>query len=323
MNSSLRTLAALWLVFAASVGLPSPCMADNPVTARGQVELDRGVVKLSDLFNGVPEEIDRDIALAPPPGKQAIYDTNLLAKLADRYRLDWHVGEGIDHDTIVSDYSRITTDAITASLVDKIKEIEAKGSVSIAFDGRAPVVDLPAHQSTAFSLNNFDYDPGSKRFHTDLIAESGQGQISVPLSGHAILKIRVPTLTHWLDGGAIIGMTDIDWLEIPAERINDGVVTDATQLINRELRHPVSEGEILRTSDILPPRMVKRGSLISMKIQTAFMVVTAQGKALQDGTLGEVVRVLNTQSNRTIEGTVTGPDTVTVPTAQKLASAAH
>ena len=50
-----------------------------------------------------------------------------------------------------------------------------------------------------------------------------------------------------------------------------------------------------------------RGSLVTMKIETPFMTVTAQGKAQQDGAEGEIVRVINTQSNRVVEGTVTGP----------------
>ena len=57
-----------------------------------------------------------------------------------------------------------------------------------------------------------------------------------------------------------------------------------------------------------------------MKIETPFMVVTAQGRALQDGKLGDVVRVNNTQSNRMIEGLVTGGGIVVIQSGQRAAA---
>ena len=77
----------------------------------------------------------------------------------------------------------------------------------------------------------------------------------------------------------------------------------------------------VRERDVIPPRLVVRGTLVTMKIETPFMTVTAQGRALQDGKLGDVVRVINTQSNRTIEGTVEAAGVVRMPTAQKLLAA--
>jgi len=58
-----------------------------------------------------------------------------------------------------------------------------------------------------------------------------------------------------------------------------------------------------------------------MKIETPYITVTAQGKAQQDGAEGETVRVINTQSNRVVEGVVTGPGTIEIRTARKIASA--
>jgi flagella basal body P-ring formation protein FlgA len=57
-----------------------------------------------------------------------------------------------------------------------------------------------------------------------------------------------------------------------------------------------------------------------MKIETPLMSLSAQGKALQDGTQGETVRVMNTQSNRMVEGIVDGPGSVVIRTPEKLAA---
>jgi len=98
-------------------------------------------------------------------------------------------------------------------------------------------------------------------------------------------------------------------------------VTSADQLIGRELRHAISDGDVIHTNDVMPARLVARGSLVTLKIDTPYMQLTAQGRALQDGAEGDVVRVTNTQSSRMIEGIVTGPAEVTVRNGQKLALA--
>lgn len=60
---------------------------------------------------------------------------------------------------------------------------------------------------------------------------------------------------------------------------------------------------------------------MTMKIETPFILITAQGKAQQDGAEGETVRVINTQSNRMVEGVVVAPGVVEIRTAQKIALA--
>jgi len=50
------------------------------------------------------------------------------------------------------------------------------------------------------------------------------------------------------------------------------------------------------------------------------MTLTAQGKAEEDGSRGDVIRVRNLQSNKTIEATITGPDSVAVNLGPRLAA---
>jgi flagella basal body P-ring formation protein FlgA len=58
-----------------------------------------------------------------------------------------------------------------------------------------------------------------------------------------------------------------------------------------------------------------------MRIETPNILITAQGKAQQDGAEGETVRVINTQSNRLVEGIVVAPGVVEIRIAQKVALA--
>jgi len=321
MKTPVRLLIASWFIVGSSFSLPSHCIANTAVTLHPSQEINKAAVRLSDLFIGVPDEIDRDIAQAPLPGKQAVYDQNVLSKLADKYRLDWTPAVGVDHVTLTSACTRITNETIRHAVAQKIKDAGAKGDAEVSFDTKGFEIDLPPTQAPDFTLENFDYDAVAKRFHADMSVDTPQGPATVPLSGRVSLKRHLPVLARRLEAGTIIGAADIDWVDVGEDRVNDSVVTDAQQLIGRELRHATGEDELMHGNDVLPPRLVLRGSLITMKIETPMMVVTAQGKAAQDGALGETVRVINTQSNRMIEGTVIAPGTVAIPTAQKLAAA--
>lgn len=331
MNRTLRFLFALWIVVAGSTGSPQPCLAESddmtPVTLRNQTEVHRLIVRLSDVFDGIPAEADHDIAQAPAPGKQVTYDLNVLTRVANKYNLDWKPQSIADHVVIITACARITGDMISGAIVKKIKEINAangknsKSTADVVFDNHALEIDLPADRVPDFALNNFDYDPLSKHFHTDLVAQTASGPYSYPITGRITMKRSVPVLARRLEGGTLVGAADLDQIEIPEERLNEGVVSDASQLIGHELRRDTDGGELIHTHDIVPPRYITRGSLITLKIQTPYMTLTAQGKALQDGAQGDVVRVTNTQSNRMVEGTVEGPGVVRVQTAQRLAEA--
>jgi flagella basal body P-ring formation protein FlgA len=317
-----RSLLGLWLVVAGSAGSPTPCAANTAVTLQPEVEIKRYAVKLSDLFIGVPAEIDRDIAQAPPPCKPVVYDQQVLNKLADTYRLDWQPQGSSDHAVVTSSCARITNDMIRDAVVARLKQdgVAKERSFEITFDTRALEVDLPADQSPDFTLNNFAYDPASKHFRADLTAKTERGPYVLPITGHVAVKRSVPILAHRLEAGTTISENDLDWMQMPEERITADIISEASQLVGRELRRDTGEGEMLHSHDVTAPRLVLRGSLVTMKIETPFITVTAQGKSQQDGAQGDTVRVLNTQSNRVIEGVVTGPGIIEIHTAQKLAS---
>ena len=327
MTLNTRFYAMLWFILAGLIGSPQPCNANTLVTLKGETEVRRMAVRLSDVFNGVPAEIDRDIAQAPAPGKQITYDINTLTKVADRYRLDWQPQTLNDHAVITTACTHISTDAIRSAIIHKIKEastspIQKATEIEIAFDSRTLDVTLPADQAPDFVLNNFDYNEQGKRLHADLVASTAGGPYLVPLTGHIVIKRNIPVLARRLESGTMISASDIDWISLPIDRVNASIATEASQLVGHELRRDIDGGELIHSHDLIPPRFVTRGSLITMKIETPFMTVAAQGKALQDGGEGDVVRVINTQSNRMVEGTVTGAGTVTVHSfGQKLAAA--
>ena len=246
MSKTFHTLFVLWLIIACSIGSPQPCAADTLVTLRGEVQMKRTVVKLSDVFDGVPASVDADIAQAPAPGKQVTYDSTVLNRLAQKYHLSWEPQSTTDHVVLTSASTRITADIIREAVIKRVKEnnpLPKGGEVDVAFDNHTLQVDLPADRGNDFVLNNFDYDSTSKHFRTDLVADGAGGPFSVPVTGRIVLKRSVPTLAHRVEGGSTLSAADLDITVVPEDRINGAVVTDISQLVGRELRRDTDEGD--------------------------------------------------------------------------------
>ncbi len=295
--------------------------AEEIIVLKPASEVNSPSVKLSDVFSGVPVALDRAIATAPAPGKSVTYDVNVLKKLAVNNRLDWQPESLADRAVITRAATKISQDMIESAVLDKLKSEKLNGKIEIMFDNKALEINLPADRAPKFTLNNFDFDALNKRFRSELVAETGATPLVLPVTGRVVVKRDVPMLARRLERGMTIGESDIAWITVATDKLTNDVITDPSQLIGRELRHDLASGQPISARAIIPARLVTRGSLVTMKIQTPYMTVTAQGRALQDGAVGDVVRVTNTQSNRTVEGTVEGAGVIRIHTAQRLASA--
>jgi flagella basal body P-ring formation protein FlgA len=57
---------------------------------------------------------------------------------------------------------------------------------------------------------------------------------------------------------------------------------------------------------------VTKGNLVTIEMRNAGMSLSTQGKALEEGSLGDVIRVTNISSNKIIEAKVNGTNRVDV-----------
>lgn len=67
-----------------------------------------------------------------------------------------------------------------------------------------------------------------------------------------------------------------------------------------------------RASTVAGDLAVRRGETILLIYATSGLRVTARGRATTDGAVGDTVRVVNLQSNRTVDAEVTGTGAATV-----------
>ena len=77
-------------------------------------------------------------------------------------------------------------------------------------------------------------------------------------------------------------------------------------LENYEVVKTIKAGSVIRSLSLRPARLVKRGTKVQLKILAQGMLVTATVEALEDGHIGQQIKLLNNASGKTVTGVVTG-----------------
>jgi flagella basal body P-ring formation protein FlgA len=77
----------------------------------------------------------------------------------------------------------------------------------------------------------------------------------------------------------------------------------------------------LKIADLAKPDLVQRDQSVTLIYESTGLFLTIRGKALEGGTEGDVVSVMNLQSKRTVSGVVTGRGQVSISTPRLLPAA--
>ena len=123
-----------------------------------------------------------------------------------------------------------------------------------------------------------------------------------------VLRVVVPARD--IARGETIGEADLQYGTIPANTVFTGNVTQVDQLKGMEARRMLRANEIVRTDDVRHPVVVGKGTIVTMTFEAPGVTLTATGRAMSEGGVGDTVTVQNPASFRQISCTVTGPGAV-------------
>lgn len=95
--------------------------------------------------------------------------------------------------------------------------------------------------------------------------------------------------------------------KMDADKINRSHLHEATGLEGQELVRNLRAGEPIRTADMRAAILVKKGELVQLTVgKSGEFQISVRLEAMQDGRLGEQIKLRNTESGRILGGVVTG-----------------
>jgi flagella basal body P-ring formation protein FlgA len=288
--------------------------AASAATLRPHVVVHDDTVRLKDIFEGAGDKGDTALFRAPEPGQSVVLTGKWLRQAARAYDLDWQPRSGFDESRIESSSNLVGHDRIRAALHEALaKRVAPSKKFEVALDNPNLELHLPVRMPAEVTVRHLQYDRQGGRFSATLVAPDGRpGSAVVPIAGRVHELIEVPVLTRRIRAGDIIGKDDVALQLLRADVVGQNVLTSLDHLVGKSARHALLNGRPLNDADVQEPKLVDRGSIVTMTYRTEYLVMTAHGKARENGTAGDVVRVQNLNSGKTVEAIVTGPDTVTV-----------
>ncbi len=205
-------------------------------------------------------------------------------------------------------------EARVRALVEPRLDARYAGS-RFAIDIFRPVLPLtnPATVPTAIDVVDWRQDPRSGRFEARLLARLETGPRSrITVVGRAQELVPVPVARQAVARGTILTAELLEEAWLPVSRLREDTVLASEELIGRELRRSLRPGQPVRRGQIRWPRLVERGDVVTLVFDRPGLLLTALGRALEAGSRGQVIRLVNLDSERPLRGRVTGPRRVEI-----------
>jgi flagella basal body P-ring formation protein FlgA len=145
-----------------------------------------------------------------------------------------------------------------------------------------------------------------------LFVNVNTGQTNVPVnragpSAPALYKVLVSK--ELLKRGTVIKPEMFSYAEMPAAGMENQIISDTKLVKNMELVRDLTPNTPLRSYDVKAAVLVKRGQEVQVTAgEGQGFSITMRAEALQDGGLGEQIRLKNVDSGRSLSGVITGPN---------------
>ncbi|MGA7713561.1 MAG: flagellar basal body P-ring formation chaperone FlgA [Rhizomicrobium sp.] len=121
--------------------------------------------------------------------------------------------------------------------------------------------------------------------------------------------VRIVVPAHDIARGTVITSSDLAYQTV-GDNIMSGTVTSFSDLVGLETRRVLHMGESVRLEDVRHPIVVTKGSTVTMTFEAPGITLTAVGRALSEGGIGDMVTVQNATSFRQVSTVVIGPGQV-------------
>jgi flagella basal body P-ring formation protein FlgA len=317
----MRTLLASILLAATSAA--SAQVRDDVIATpvlRARVAVADNVVRIGDVIDNAGASAQIAIYRAPDLGTTGSLPTaQVLAALRA------HQVIGVD----TRDLREISVTRLARIFEAKDIELEVAralehknglgdaANLRLTLDGDAREIRLEASNSGALHPASVRFDPRNNRFDVSFEIANDNTSTSTRLrfTGKAIETIETAIPTRTVERGEILKASDVVLERRPKAEVGTDVA-GRDRAVGMQARKQLRAGDALKLADLAKPDLVQRDQNVTLSYETVGLYLTIRGKALENGTDGDVVNVLNLQSKRTVSGIVVGRGRVSVTAPQ-------
>jgi flagella basal body P-ring formation protein FlgA len=319
---TIRSLILAAVLLAAGTAPSLAQTRDDVVAApvlRASVNVASNVVRIGDVVDNAGSAAQIAIYRAPDLGT-----TGSLATAQVLATLRAHQVIGVDtKDLKAISVTRLarTLDARDIELqvaraLERRNGLGDAANLSLTFDRDVQTVLLDASNSGVMQPVSSRYEPRSGRFDVsfEIANDAGSAPIKLRFTGTAVETVEAAVLARGVERNEVLKSSDVTIERRPKAEVGNDVA-GREGAVGMQARRQLRAGQALRTADLTKPDLVSRDQNVTLIYESSGLYLTIRGKALEGGTEGDVVNVLNLQSKRTVSGIVVGRGQVSVAIA--------
>jgi flagella basal body P-ring formation protein FlgA len=292
---------------AVAVLLAAPALAQAPAP-RPQAAVEGPSVTLGDLFENAGPRAAAVLGPAPAPGRSFVVESPQLASIARDYGLSWRPLAGDERVVVERPGRAMRREDALEPLQAELVRLGADPALDLDVPGFQPPVLPAAAGEPRVAVDGAIWDAQSRRFSaTLLVVAEGMPTIRQRVAGRAVVARDAVVAARALRAGEIAGPDDLRIERIPTERLR-GAHPERIELVaGQRLRRAVAEGQPIPAADlIVSPAVLKNAPLLLLH-EAPGLMLTAQGRALEDGMPGVTIPVLNLATGGVVLAEVLAP----------------
>lgn len=126
--------------------------------------------------------------------------------------------------------------------------------------------------------------------------------------GHASVGVWMPIIVsqRQIEVGEHLTETMLARVSSDISELRGGFTLNKNQVLSYRVKRKIDQHQAINLSYLQAPKLVSRGNLVTLQAHGNGFVASVKVEALDDGILGEVIKVRNLSSNKIIQARVIG-----------------
>jgi flagella basal body P-ring formation protein FlgA len=267
------------------------------------------IVRIGDLVENAGAVADVAIFRAPDLGQTGSVPA---ARVLDAVRSHHIISldtRGLDEVLVTRASRAINSKEIEARILRALAGqsglVETK-DVSANFDNEVRTFYI--EPAAELGVARLGYDKQSRRFDVTLdVPTSTARRVALRVTGTLVETGEAVVPLRAIAPGEVLKASDV---MIERRPKTDAIAIE--DVVGFAAKRALKAGQVIRAADVIKPELVGRNETVTIIFEAPGMLLSIRGTALEAGARGDVINVLNVQSKRTIQATVTGRGRVTV-----------
>jgi flagellar basal body P-ring formation protein FlgA len=207
-------------------------------------------------------------------------------------------------------------DCLAANFELQAKDVEAAISEALAkanatenpramITSNRKIILFSDKEPVEVEINELFHNPDDKSWKANMILIRDGDVVSArPIAGKYETQKAIPVLNKRINKGQVITKEDLGVRYVADYKVQPTIINDESKIIGMSPERTISPDRPIRVQELTKPTIVQKGANVQMIFETPNVNIQTVGEALDDGGMGDVIRVRNHDSNNIVRAKI-------------------